>query len=71
MSNERAKQRAADSRWLRSTFWDEVEAEIEALDWHDFVEFLEADSLPIPMRAEFREQLRERLREFVRTRYSQ
>ncbi len=66
MSKERAKRREAESHWLRSAFWDEV----EALDWHDFVEFLEADSLPIPIRGEFREELRERLRDFVRERYS-
>ena len=70
MSKERAKRREAESHWLRSAFWDEVEAEIEALDWYDFLEFLEADSLPVPIRAEFREELRERLRAFVRDRYS-
>ncbi len=70
MSKEKARQREAASQWLRSAFWDEVEAEIEALDWYDFVEFLVADSLPVPIRAEFREELRERLRAFVRDRYS-
>ncbi len=70
MSKQRAKQREADSHWLRSAFWDEVEVEIEALDWYDFLEFLAADSLPIPIRGEFREELRERLRDFVRERYS-
>ncbi len=70
MSKEKAKQREAASEWLRSAFWDEVETEIEALDWYDFLEFLEADSLPVPIRAEFREELRERLRAFVRDRYS-
>jgi hypothetical protein len=71
MSDERAKTLHAATSWLRATFWDEVECEVEALDWYDFVEFLEADELPIPIRPEFREELRGRLREFVRTRYSQ
>lgn len=71
MSDERGKTQQAAASWLRSTFWDEVESEVEALDWYDFVEFLEADRLPIPIRAEFKEELRGRLREFVRARYSQ
>jgi len=71
MSKAREKRQEGATRWLRSTFWDEVECEVETLDWHDFVEFLEADSVSIPIRAEFREELRERLRDFVRTRYSQ
>ncbi len=67
---DRKKTPSEAAAWLRSTFWDEVEYEIETLDWDDFVEFLGSDALPVPLRAEFREELRGRLREFVRRRYS-
>ena len=55
----------------KDRFWDEVERETEVFDWYDFVEFLEADSLSIPICSEFEEELRGRRRQFVRTRYSQ
>ncbi len=60
----------ASAAWLRAEFCDEVEHEIEELDSLDFVDFLEADREPVPVRAEFRRELRGKLREFVRTRYS-
>jgi hypothetical protein len=52
-------------------FWDEVEREIEALDWRDLAEFIEADEGPFEARGEFRDGLREALRRFVRRRYGQ
>jgi hypothetical protein len=70
MSDERKKAPAQAASWLRSTFWDEVEHEIERVDWDDFVAFLKADTLQIPIRSEFREELRGRLRDFIRIRYS-
>jgi hypothetical protein len=51
-------------------FWDEVEQEIEALDWHDLAEFLAAEHGPFEPAAEFREDLRAQLLAFVRSRYS-
>ena len=50
-------------------FWDEVEREVEAPDWGDLAEFLEADALPIDARSEFFAELREELRALVRARY--
>ena len=70
MSDERKKMPSQSASWLRSSFWDEVEYEVEELDWREFIEFLEADASDIPIRSAFREQLRGRLRDFVRTRYS-
>ena len=49
-----------------SGFWDEVESEIEAIDWRDLAEFLEADRGPFEPCAEFRESLRRELQTFVR-----
>ncbi len=49
-----------------SGFWDEVEREIEAIDWRDLAEFLEADRGPFEPCAEFRENLRRELQSFVR-----
>jgi hypothetical protein len=70
MSDERKKMPSQSGAWLRSTFWDEVEVEIEEIDWLEFIEFLEADAPDIPIRSAFREGLRSQLRDFVRTRYS-
>ena len=56
--------------WIREPrFWDGVEQEIEALDWLDLEEFLEADALPYEPRPGFFEELRDRLRGLVRARY--
>jgi hypothetical protein len=71
MSDERDKSLGEAASWLRATFWDEVEREVETLDWLDFIEFLEADGLELPVRAEFQQELRGRLREFIRLRYAQ
>jgi hypothetical protein len=49
-------------------FWDDVEREIEALDWRDLAEFLEADRGPYEPCAEFREDLRRELLALVRVR---
>jgi len=49
-----------------SGFWDDVESEIEAIDWRDLAEFLEADRGPFEPCAEFRENLRRELQSFVR-----
>ena len=49
-----------------SSFWDDVELEIEAIDWRDLAEFLEADRGPFEPCAEFRENLRRELQSFVR-----
>ena len=56
---------------LGTSFWDEVEREIEALDVDDFEEFLDADQGPHEARTEFREGLRAALTRFVRRRYRQ
>ncbi len=49
-------------------FWDDVESEIEALDWRDLAEFLAADSGPFEPCAEFHEELRQELLSFVHRR---
>ena len=59
-----ATRRKRDSRTGRP--WDEVEREIEAIDWRDLAEFLEADRGPFEPCAEFRENLRRELQSFVR-----
>ncbi len=51
-------------------FWEDVESEIEALDFQDFEEFLNADALPIEARPGFYEELREELRPLVTRRGS-
>ncbi len=57
--------------WAGTTrFWDDVESEIEALDFQDFEEFLNADALPIEARPGFYEELREELRPLVTRRGS-
>ncbi|MFQ5698299.1 MAG: hypothetical protein ACE5IL_08450 [Myxococcota bacterium] len=53
------------------SFWDDVEIEIEALDWRDFVEFLSSDRGPFEARPAFREGLRRRLAGLIRRRWSQ
>ncbi|MEE8557755.1 MAG: hypothetical protein V3T14_07705 [Myxococcota bacterium] len=59
------------SPWAGDTrFWDDVESEIEALDFQDFEEFLTADALPIEARPGFYEELREELRPLVARRRS-
>ena len=59
------------SPWAGDTrFWDDVESEIEALDFQDFEEFLNADALPIEARPGFYEELREELRPLVTRRSS-
>ena len=70
MRQARKDSASASTAWLRATFWDEVEREIEGLGWEDFVEFLEADRQQVPIRAEFRGELRVKLHDFVKTRYS-
>jgi hypothetical protein len=60
----------ASGPWLRAAFWDAVEAEVEAIDWSDFAEFVAADRLPIQERPEFERELRRSLLSFVRSRYS-
>ncbi len=47
-----------------------MESEIEALDFQDFEEFLNADALPIEARPGFYEELREGLRPLVTRRGS-
>ena len=69
MSDQRAKVLDARIEQLGAGFLEEVETEMQALDWADFLDFLEADSLPLEPREGFEEQLRERLREFVRLRH--
>ena len=49
-------------------FWDDVEYEIEALDWRDLAEFLAADQGPFEPCAQFRDDLRRELLTFVRGR---
>lgn len=70
MTEDRKKQAPGSAYWLGPSFWDEVEFEIEATDLNDFVEFVEAESLPIEARPGFREKLLTKLRDFVRTRYT-
>ena len=70
MKDDRANQLRALAAGLGPSFWDEVEYEIEQIDWLDFAEFLEADALPSEVRAEFREELRSTLQAFIRSRYS-
>jgi hypothetical protein len=49
-----------------SGFWDDVEREIEALDWRDLAEFLEAEAGPFEPCDQFREELRSELLSLVR-----
>jgi len=70
MSHERDTGSPRSVSPLEPAFWDAVEREVAEIDWNDFVDFLEADELSLPVREEFREQLRVRLREFVRRRHS-
>lgn len=59
----------ASGPWLRAAFWDGVEAEVEAIDWCDFADFVAADRLPIDARPEFERELRRSLLSFVRSHY--
>lgn len=56
---------------IGGSFWDEVEIEIEALDWSDFIEFLASDSGLFDARPAFQEGLRRELTALVRRRWSQ
>ena len=71
MSDRRAKALDARIDQLGPGFLEQVEAEMKTLDWAEFREFLEADSLPLEPREGFERELRERLREFVRLRLAE
>jgi hypothetical protein len=70
MSEERRASLTASTRRYAGGFWDEVEREVEALDWRDLAEFLAAPALPIEPRPGFEEELRAELRLLVRRHFS-
>jgi hypothetical protein len=51
------------------SFWDGVEECVETLDWNDFLEFANANALPIAASADFACALHERMRGLVRRLY--
>ena len=63
-----ARTRSAGLVHYGAGFWDDVEYEIEALDWRDLAEFLAADQGPFEPCAQFRDDLRRELLTFVRGR---
>ncbi len=69
MSDERGTKGQRSPAWRSSEFWDGVEREVDALDADEFAEFLVADSLELPLRPGFRDELRSRLGDLVRQRF--
>ena len=55
--------------WFSSSFWDDVDYEVETVDVDDLAEFEAADELPIEPRADFENDLQQRLKSFVLNRY--
>lgn len=70
MSEERRASLSASPGRHGARFWDEVEREIERLDWRDLAEFLAAPTLPIEPRPGFEAELCAELRGLVRRRFS-
>lgn len=70
-SSRTDRRTARAAAWQTSAFWDEVEVEIEAIDWLDLVDFALAAQGPFDPPAGFQARLRADLAGLVRRRFAQ